>query len=371
MRSRVLKGRLLPVVLALGTLAVSVTVGGATAGGGHRHARDVTSKVDAAVAQKLSPDLQQQVDADATAPVKVVVSLQASSLPQATDLLQDTHVASKNNVALLIGTVNAAKLGKLASLKGVVAVSLHRVQADGHADRQRPRGREPAGPANPERRARGLPEAFDPLRQGAPAQGLQLRPAEEPERARREDPRLHGRVEGRLHRHGRHRLRARRRHRLGPPGPDRDVADLEPGRRHVVRSRSRLGRLAEGVRPVLDARASERAGHRCAGALLVHGDAGRAVHVREAERPARQEDRPEHALLGQLRHPDRPGAELRRPGRHPRPHVHVPGELVEVRHGQADQPPGRVPARSSTASGPRFSSPTRTRPASTTRSTSI
>ena len=89
MRSRVLKGRLLPVVLAFGMLAVSVTVGGATAGGGHRHARDVTSKVDAAVAQKLSPDLQQQVDADATAPVKVVVSLQASSLPQATNLLQE------------------------------------------------------------------------------------------------------------------------------------------------------------------------------------------------------------------------------------------------------------------------------------------
>lgn len=149
MRSRVLKGRLLPVVLAFGMLAVSVTVGGATAGGGHRHARDVTSKVDAAVAQKLSPDLQQQVDADATAPVKVVVSLQASSLPQATNLLQDTHVASKNNVALLIGTVNAAKLGKLASLKGVVAVSSIEFKQTGT-----PTGNDPEVGNQPDQRTR-------------------------------------------------------------------------------------------------------------------------------------------------------------------------------------------------------------------------
>jgi hypothetical protein len=123
MSFRGLKGRLLPVVCAFGALAVSVTVSGAIAGGGHKHAGRVTSRVDAAVAAKLSPDLQQQVAADATAPVKVVVSLRASSVPQAASLLQNTHIASRRTVALLVGTVNAAKLGKLASLRGVVGVS--------------------------------------------------------------------------------------------------------------------------------------------------------------------------------------------------------------------------------------------------------
>ena len=231
MRSRVLKGRLLPVVLAFGTLAVSVTVGGATAGGGHRHARDVTSKVDAAVAQKLSPDLQQQVDADATAPVKVVVSLQASSLPQATDLLQDTHVASKNNVALLIGTVNAAKLGKLASLKGVVAVSSIEFKQTGT-----PTGNDPEVGNQPDQRTRNAAlAAFQkhsiPFDKAPPLKGSNFDQQKNLNVLDAKTPRLHGRVEGRLHRHGRHRLRARRRHRLGPPGPDRDVADLEPGRR--------------------------------------------------------------------------------------------------------------------------------------------
>jgi hypothetical protein len=121
MNSKVLRGRLLPVLVAFAALAVSVSVAGASADGHHRKT-SVTSKDDGAK-QKLSADLQQKVDDESTAPVTVVASMQSSAVAQAKTLLDDTHVASKNGVALVIGKVTATKLTKLAGLKGIVSVS--------------------------------------------------------------------------------------------------------------------------------------------------------------------------------------------------------------------------------------------------------
>src|SRR5205823_13810007 len=95
-------GRLLPVLLALVAVAVTVSVTSASADEHHK-ADHVTSKTDAAVEAKLSPDLQQQVQDDSTAPVKIVVSLQSDSVGVAQPLLSDSHVASKNGSALMVG----------------------------------------------------------------------------------------------------------------------------------------------------------------------------------------------------------------------------------------------------------------------------
>ena len=127
-------GRLAPIVLAFAALAITVSVSGAAAGGGHKGPGHVKSKDDSAVAAKLSPDLQQQVAADATAPVRIVVSLSSSSVSQAESLVQNAHVASKNNIALLVGTVNATKLAKLASVSGVVGVSSIQFKQTGSPD---------------------------------------------------------------------------------------------------------------------------------------------------------------------------------------------------------------------------------------------
>ena len=78
-----INGRTLPIFIAVVALAVCATVGGAAAGDGHKRPHDVKSKNDSAVAAKLSPDLQQQVADDSTAPVKVLVTLQSSAVPQA------------------------------------------------------------------------------------------------------------------------------------------------------------------------------------------------------------------------------------------------------------------------------------------------
>ncbi len=115
-------GRLGPTVLAFAALAITVSVAGAAAGDGHKKAGHVKSKDDGAVS-KLSPDLQSKVASDSTAPVTVVVSMQSSDVAQAKNLLEDTHVASKNGVALVIGSMNATKLAKLAGVKGVVSVT--------------------------------------------------------------------------------------------------------------------------------------------------------------------------------------------------------------------------------------------------------
>jgi hypothetical protein len=117
------QGRLAPALLALAAIAVTISVAGAAAGGGRNHAAQVKSNTDAAVQAKLSDDLQQQVADDSTAPVKVVVSLDTATVPAASALLSDEHVASKNGLALMIGSINATKLAKLASLSGVGSVS--------------------------------------------------------------------------------------------------------------------------------------------------------------------------------------------------------------------------------------------------------
>ena len=115
-------GRLLPVLLAFAALAVTVSVTSASADGSHHRSDRVQSKDDAAKA-KLSADLQQKVEDRATDKVTVVVSVQSPDVPQASQIMDDTHVASENGAALVVGTVNATKLSKLASIKGVVSVT--------------------------------------------------------------------------------------------------------------------------------------------------------------------------------------------------------------------------------------------------------
>ena len=88
-----INGRTLPIFIAVVALAVCASVSGAAAGDGHKRPHDVKSKNDSAVAAKLSPDLQQQVADDSTAPVSVLVTLQTSAVPQAKSLLTDAHVA--------------------------------------------------------------------------------------------------------------------------------------------------------------------------------------------------------------------------------------------------------------------------------------
>jgi len=115
-------GRLLPVLLALAALAVTVSVTSASADG-HRGKADRVRSNDDATKGKLSADLQQKVDDEATGKVTVVVSLDKSAVGQATQIMDDTHVASGRGAALVIGKVNATKLSKLAGVKGVVSVT--------------------------------------------------------------------------------------------------------------------------------------------------------------------------------------------------------------------------------------------------------
>ena len=115
-------GRLLPVLLALAALAVTVSVTSASADG-HRGKADRVRSNDDGTKGKLSADLQQKVDDEATGKVTVVVSLDKSAVGQATQIMDDTHVASGRGAALVIGKVNATKLSKLAGVKGVVSVT--------------------------------------------------------------------------------------------------------------------------------------------------------------------------------------------------------------------------------------------------------
>ena len=78
-------GRLLPVLLALAALAVTVSVTSASADGHHRKADRVRSNDDGTKG-KLSADLQQKVDDEATGQVTVVVSLDKSG-----SFISDAH----------------------------------------------------------------------------------------------------------------------------------------------------------------------------------------------------------------------------------------------------------------------------------------
>ena len=102
---------------------------------------DVKSKNDSAVAAKLSPDLQQQVADDSTAPVSVLVALQASAVPQAKSLLTDAHVAGRKGIALLVGKLNATKLAKLAAINRRRRCDVDPVQAVRQPHGQRSGGR--------------------------------------------------------------------------------------------------------------------------------------------------------------------------------------------------------------------------------------
>ena len=68
-------------------------------------------------------DLQQKVNDEATGKVAVVVAMKSGDIAQATKMMDETHVASKSGVALVVGQVNATKLSKLAGLDGVVSIS--------------------------------------------------------------------------------------------------------------------------------------------------------------------------------------------------------------------------------------------------------
>ena len=115
-------GRLLPVLLALAALAVTVSVTSASADG-HRGKSDRVRSKDDGVQSKLTSDLQQKVNDEATGKVAVVVAMKSGDIAQATKMMDETHVASKSGVALVVGQVNATKLSKLAGLDGVVSIS--------------------------------------------------------------------------------------------------------------------------------------------------------------------------------------------------------------------------------------------------------
>jgi Subtilase family len=146
MRKKAL-GRLLPAVLALAALAVTVSVTSASA---DRHGKpDRVRSKDDAVQGKLSPDLQQKVDDEATGPVAVVVSLPSSSVAQAAQIMDDTHVASRSGAALVVGEVNATKLSKLAAIAGVVSVDSIQFKQTGT-----PTGNDPEVGNQPDKKAR-------------------------------------------------------------------------------------------------------------------------------------------------------------------------------------------------------------------------
>src|SRR5690348_14250991 len=121
--SRHVQRRLWPALIAVIALAVTIAAGGAASAAGNGKGQGkVKSKTDDAVAAKLSPDLAKAVADNSTAPVRVVVTLSKDAVAQASPLLSDEHVASRSDLALMIGSINATKLPKLASLAGVDTV---------------------------------------------------------------------------------------------------------------------------------------------------------------------------------------------------------------------------------------------------------
>ena len=150
------------------------------------------------------------------------------------------------------------------------------------------------------------------------------------------------RLERRLRRRGLDRLRPRRRHRLGPPRPARHVADVV----QAPTPRSRLERLADGVRPVRHAQScsprpssSTRA---CPGTR----------RRRRSDVPGRRDKRAP-ARCSSRRAPARRATSPRRTARTTHTYT-FPTRVDEVRHGPARQPSGRLPARAVTASAPAF-----------------
>ena len=153
-------------------LAITIAAGGAPAGAGNGKGHGkVKSKTDDAVAAKLSPDLAKDVSDNSTAPVKVVVTLSKDTVAQAAPLLADEHVASRKDLALMVGSINATKLPKLASLAGVATVELIDFKQTG-APASVPIG----GAARPDlaslqSRARHNRHGFGAVRPGAAAEG--------------------------------------------------------------------------------------------------------------------------------------------------------------------------------------------------------
>jgi hypothetical protein len=81
----------------------------------------VESKTDPAAA-KLDDELQQKVDAGATAKVPVFVTTDDAMAAQVKALLEDAHAASRNGHSIVIGRIAIQKLLKLASFDGVQSV---------------------------------------------------------------------------------------------------------------------------------------------------------------------------------------------------------------------------------------------------------
>ena len=121
--SRHVQRRLWPALIALIALAVTIAAGGSAsaAGNGKGHGK-VKSKTDDAVAAKLSPELAKDVSDNSTATVRIVATMKKDAVAQAASLLTNEHVASRNDLALMIGSITATKLPKLASLAGVGSV---------------------------------------------------------------------------------------------------------------------------------------------------------------------------------------------------------------------------------------------------------
>ena len=157
--------------------------------------------------------------------------MQSSSVAQAKNLLDDTHVASKNGVSLVIGSMNATKLAKLASVKGVVSVTSVEFKQTAS-----PTGNDPEIGNQPAKKTRNdALRAFQknsvPFDKAPP---LKTSNFDQLKKLNVLDAKTHnftGAWNAGYTGTGRHRLRPRRRHRLGPPRPDRHLADVEPGRR--------------------------------------------------------------------------------------------------------------------------------------------
>ncbi len=328
-------GRLLPVLLALAALAVTVSVTSASADG-HRGKSDRVRSKDDGVQSKLTSDLQQKVNDEATGKVAVVVAMKSGDVAQATKMMDETHVASKSGVALVVGQVNATKLSKLAGLDGVVSVSSIQFKQTGT-----PTGTDPEIGNQHDRKTRNEAlRAFQktsvPFDKAPPLKTSNFDQLKSMDVLDAKTHNFTGAWKAGYTGTG---VTAS----VLDGGTDWGHPDLigtwqtwtqddvtnfgaDPGWVGWPKAFDPYSTLVLLAAPDMVA----------AGPLLVHADAERHLHLRQEERQAdRPAPRQGCALPGQLRHADRPGAQLLGAGRHERPHLHVPGELDEVRHGQA------------------------------------
>ena len=129
---------------------------------------------------KLHPELQEQVESGSTDTVRVFATIEGDAAAAAA-LLDDAKVASSGRAALVVGKIGVQALPKLAAARRGRGRRPDRLQADGPAAR-RPRsgGRQESRRQGQEQGAARPLRQGSAVRQGARAQGLELRCAQEP-----------------------------------------------------------------------------------------------------------------------------------------------------------------------------------------------